>query len=210
MHSVKRHKVIVLGDSNVGKTSLIEKYCDDTCDVKINANKNTIGVDLKIKCKKINNEWHKMQIWDTAGQERFRSIISSFYNDVDGVILVYDVNNSKDTTLKSLKYWHDEVQKKNINEKVIQFLIVGNKCDKNYKYENIINNNDIINIIKNTDGTNVQHFITSSTDNINVEDVFNAMIHNLTVNGNVNNILDYVSVDIVRHKQNTFYTSRFC
>ena len=198
MQSLKRHKVIVLGDTGVGKTSIIKKYCCEPYNVDINSNKNTIGVDLKISCKLINGVWQKMQIWDTAGQERFRSIISAFYHDVNGVMLVYDINKNKEDSIESLKYWYGEVLKKNPENTNIQFMILCNKCDQNYPCGNIINNDDIRNITGNDDDSlhNVPVIITNTIDNTNINYVFDKLFDMLIENNNMDNIIDYISVDI--------------
>lgn len=199
MQSLKRHKIIVLGDSGVGKTSIIKKYCCEPYDADINTNKNTIGVDLKMSCKLIDGVWQKMQIWDTAGQERFRAVISAFYCNVDGVMLVYDVNGDKSESIKSLKYWYDEVLKKNSENKNIQFMILCNKCDQNYPCENIINNDDLKSITGNIDDSlhNIPVIITDTINNTNINYVFDKLLDMLIENGNnKSTMVDYISIDV--------------
>lgn len=81
-------KFLIVGDSGVGKTSLLMRYCED----KFNTDfLSTIGVDFKVK--KIETDTHliTLNIWDTAGQERFRNITKTFYKGAHGVILVYSI-----------------------------------------------------------------------------------------------------------------------
>jgi small GTP-binding protein len=188
----RQYKLIVLGDSNVGKTSLINKYCDEPC---YGITTNTIGVDLKVKCKYVNDECHKMRIWDTAGQERFHSIISSFYNNVDGALLMYDVNDEKEKSIASLKYWHDEVLRKNA-KKHVQIMIIGNKGDKHFSRENIITSGDIKFITQNVNDNiyNVPIVVTNTIDGVNIDYIFTTMLSILMLNNSSPG--EYISVDL--------------
>ena len=116
------YKIITLGDTNVGKTSLIMRYTIN----EFNTNSlNTIGMDSKIKDIEIDSKKIKIKIWDLAGQERFRSMHKYYYNKVDGIIFVYDI--TKKNTLKIIDSWIDEV-KENVKGD-ISFILVGNKTD---------------------------------------------------------------------------------
>ena len=93
-------KVLLIGDSGVGKSSLLLRFADDTyTDCYIS----TIGVDFKIKTVELDGETVKLQLWDTAGQERFKTITSNYYRGAHGFILVYDVTNEE--SFKNLKQW---------------------------------------------------------------------------------------------------------
>ena len=81
-------KLLLIGDSGVGKSSLLLRFSDDTYETNFNS---TIGVDFKIKTVDLDDKVVKLQIWDTAGQERFRTITSSYYRGAHGIIVVYDV-----------------------------------------------------------------------------------------------------------------------
>jgi hypothetical protein len=83
-------RICLVGDSNVGKTSLLNRYCDDQFKV---TQTNTIGVDFKVLALKFNDISIKLQIWDTAGQERFRSISVNYFKSAHGFIIVYDLTN---------------------------------------------------------------------------------------------------------------------
>jgi len=95
------YKIIVLGDANVGKSSIIERYCKNEFTYN---HRPTIGPEFYKKDIYKNGINITLNIWDTAGQERFRSLTSQYYRNADGVILVYDVNDEK--TADDLKIWH--------------------------------------------------------------------------------------------------------
>ena len=115
-------KVLLIGNSNVGKSSLFLKFVDDIWNDTFVP---TIGVDFKIKTFEIDSSKIKMQIWDTAGQERFKNIIASYYRGAHGILLLYDVTD-KDS-FKNLSNWLIEIEK-NSSKNVIKVLI-GNKSD---------------------------------------------------------------------------------
>ena len=85
-------KIILLGDSSVGKTSLLLRFCDGTFDAD---SISTIGIDRKCKYLKRDNKLIELYIWDTAGQERFRSIAKNSFKGADGILLIYDITKKK-------------------------------------------------------------------------------------------------------------------
>jgi Ras-related protein Rab-1A len=115
-------KLLLIGDSGVGKSSLLLRFSDDTYETNFNS---TIGVDFKIKTVDLDDKVVKLQIWDTAGQERFRTITSSYYRGAHGIIVVYDVTDTE--SFDNVKKWLQEIDK-NAGEGA-QKLLVGNKCD---------------------------------------------------------------------------------
>lgn len=116
-------KIILIGDSGVGKTSLMKRYTDD---VYVKDAASTIGVDFKIKTIMVNNKKVKLQIWDTAGQERFRAIVSHYYRGAHGIMLVFDMLNKE--SFEHLKDWMAELEKRDVS-KITQVKILGNKID---------------------------------------------------------------------------------
>ncbi|RWR91974.1 ras-related protein RABC2a [Cinnamomum micranthum f. kanehirae] len=117
-------KILVIGDSGVGKSSLLVSFISDA-----NAQLSpTIGVDFKIKLLTIGGKRLKLTIWDTAGQERFRTLTSSYYRGAQGIILVYDVTR-RETFTNLLDTWSKEVQIYSTSKDCIKML-VGNKVDK--------------------------------------------------------------------------------
>ena len=120
-------KILVLGDSSVGKTSLLLKYVDDYFP---NVYVTTIGVEYKTKKVKINDLNITLQIWDTAGQERFRSLAKSFMKGADGILFVYDITSKQ--SFDSIRNWIRQTEDVNSS---FQKIIVGNKIDLNNQRE---------------------------------------------------------------------------
>ena len=118
-------KILVLGDSAVGKTSLLLKYTDDYFPTVYVS---TIGVEYKTKIINIKGINIGLQIWDTAGQERFRSLAKSFMKGADGILFVYDITNKK--SFENIKHWIKQTE--DING-TFQKIIVGNKSDLDNK-----------------------------------------------------------------------------
>ncbi|CAG8572765.1 16035_t:CDS:2, partial [Acaulospora morrowiae] len=119
-------KILLIGNSNVGKSSLLLRFTDDTFlpHDEVSA---TIGVDFKVQDMIIDDKKYKLTIWDTAGQERFRTLTSTYYRGAHGVILVYDVSNRE--TFNELGNWFNELNTYCSNKNVVK-MIVGNKVDK--------------------------------------------------------------------------------
>ena len=115
-------KVLLLGDSGAGKSSLILRYTEETFNSKL---VNSIGVDFKMKKREIDGKVIKVQIWDTAGHERFRSITYSYYRGANAIIIVFDLSDKK--SFISITEWLKQIEK-HAKENVLKFL-VGNKSD---------------------------------------------------------------------------------
>jgi Ras-related protein Rab-1A len=122
------YKLLLIGDSGVGKSSLLQRFCEDTFSGDYLS---TIGVDFKLKTISLPGDNNvdprnvKLQIWDTAGQERFRTITSSYYRGAHGIIVVYDITDKESFT--NIKQWLQEIERyasENVNK-----LMVGNKSD---------------------------------------------------------------------------------
>eukprot|EP01002_Notosolenus_urceolatus_P011663 NODE_4033_length_848_cov_46.964956_g3342_i0.p1 GENE.NODE_4033_length_848_cov_46.964956_g3342_i0~~NODE_4033_length_848_cov_46.964956_g3342_i0.p1 ORF type:complete len:208 (-),score=52.29 NODE_4033_length_848_cov_46.964956_g3342_i0:99-722(-) len=115
-------KILLIGDSGVGKSCLLLRFADDTYTESYIS---TIGVDFKIKTIHLDGKTIKLQIWDTAGQDRFRTITSSYYRGAHGIIVCYDVTEME--SFNNVKTWLKEIEKYASED--VRKLLVGNKCD---------------------------------------------------------------------------------
>jgi small GTP-binding protein len=114
-------KIVLVGDSGVGKSSTLLRYADNQYDEKFNS---TIGVDFRIKTLQYKNKVVKHQIWDTAGQDRFRSITYSYYRGANIIILCFDTTDYR--TFQNIEFWINEVSRYAPDTKL---LLVGLKSD---------------------------------------------------------------------------------
>ena len=149
-----------MGDSGVGKTTIIGRYIDKFSDRE----KSTVGASFTNKIDTINDQQILFELWDTAGQERFRSLNNIFYQDASICIMVYDITNRK--TFESLKdYWYNSV-KENGNEGII-FHIAGNKIDL---FENeLVKKNEIKEYCK---SIGAEYSFISALENNFIDDLF--------------------------------------
>ncbi|XP_076114408.1 EF-hand calcium-binding domain-containing protein 4B-like isoform X6 [Mytilus galloprovincialis] len=115
-------KVVFVGDSGVGKSSFIHRFCNDNFNPTFSA---TIGVDFQVKSLNLGGQSIVLQLWDTAGQERFRSITKQYFRKADGVVIMYDVNS--EATYTNVRNWMESVQE-GVEEGTV-VLLVGNKTD---------------------------------------------------------------------------------
>ncbi|SHO77817.1 Rab family GTPase [Malassezia sympodialis ATCC 42132] len=115
-------KLLLIGDSGVGKSCLLLRFCDDAWTPSFIT---TIGIDFKIRTIEVDGKRIKLQIWDTAGQERFRTITTAYYRGSMGILLVFDVTDEK--SFQNIRNWYQDVQQ-HASEGACKIL-VGNKCD---------------------------------------------------------------------------------
>lgn len=115
-------KIVVIGDSAVGKSNLLSRFARDEFDLHSKA---TIGVEFQTQVVDIDGKEVKAQVWDTAGQERFRAVTSAYYRGAVGALIVYDI--SRKTTFESIKRWLDELNTH--CDTTVATMLVGNKCD---------------------------------------------------------------------------------
>jgi len=159
-------KFLILGESSVGKTSIIEKYVNNTFNENYLV---TIGMDIRYKRIEINNCDINIVINDTAGQERFRSMTKMVYKGADGILLGFDLTN-KDTFDK-VNYWIGQIEDNKNKDYPISLVLFGNKCDKK---EQIVVNDDDIESLKRQ--YNLEFFATSAKEGTNVQEAFEYLI----------------------------------
>ncbi|XP_028249377.1 ras-related protein Rab-19-like [Parambassis ranga] len=115
-------KIILIGDSNVGKTCVVQNFKSGNYAEK---QQNTIGVDFTVRTVDIEGKKVKIQVWDTAGQERFRTITQSYYRSAHGAMIAYDI--TRRSTFDSVSHWIKEVEQYGAANVVL--VLIGNKCD---------------------------------------------------------------------------------
>ncbi|XP_057312892.1 ras-related protein Rab-10-like [Hydractinia symbiolongicarpus] len=153
-------KLLLIGDSGVGKTCLLFRFSDDAFNTTFIS---TIGIDFKIKTVEVDGKKIKLQIWDTAGQERFHTITTSYYRGAMGIMLVYDITQEK--TFDNIAKWL-----RNIDEHAsegVERMILGNKCDMEDK--RMVNKEKGEGIAREH---GIRFYETSAKDNICVEEAF--------------------------------------
>ncbi|KAI8137557.1 P-loop containing nucleoside triphosphate hydrolase protein [Fennellomyces sp. T-0311] len=154
-------KLLLIGDSGVGKSCLLLRFADDTYTESYIS---TIGVDFKIRTIELEGKTVKLQIWDTAGQERFRTITSSYYRGAHGIIVVYDVTDQD--TFNNVKQWMQEIER--YAAEGVSKLLVGNKSDM----EKAVDSEQAKEL---ADSLNIPFLETSAKDSSNVEQAFLTM-----------------------------------
>jgi small GTP-binding protein len=115
-------KVILIGETNVGKTNILTRYCKDEFKSDSPA---TVGIEFSYKIVKKEEKTIKLQIWDTAGQEKFRAITNSFYMNSSAAFVVFDL--AKYSSFEKINHWISELKQYAGND--VEILVIGNKCD---------------------------------------------------------------------------------
>ncbi|KAK6141891.1 hypothetical protein DH2020_024369 [Rehmannia glutinosa] len=115
-------KIVVIGDSAVGKSNLLSRFARDEFD---HNSKATIGVEFQTQVVELDGKEVKAQVWDTASQERFRAVTSAYYRGAVGALIVYDI--TRKATFESVKRWLDELNTH--CDTTVAKMLVGNKCD---------------------------------------------------------------------------------
>ena len=165
-------KIIIIGDSNVGKTNILTKYLKNEFDPN---SKPTIGVEFATKQFSIKDNIIKTQIWDTAGQERYRTITSSFYTGAKGCLLVYDITRKE--SFENIDKWISDI--KSTSEENLSIILLGNKCDleaqRKVSKEEAEEKSQLY---------NMAFMETSALYGTNIERAFDELINNVYKNNN--------------------------
>ena len=162
-------KIMVLGESMVGKTSLITRYTDDKFGGRYLC---TVGIDFQKKKIEKNGKRVLLQIWDTAGQERFRNVTKNYFQASQGFVLAYDINSKE--SFEKVQYWVEEI-KSNAEEK-IKCILIGTKCDLDKRE------------VSEEEGQNLgqkygyKFLETSAKENININETFETLVSEIMDN----------------------------
>ena len=172
------YKILLIGESSVGKTSIILRYTENKFDSSGIA---TCGVDVKCKYVTYENIKIRLDIWDTAGQERFRGLAKNYFRGSNGFILVYDITNKK--SFEKLKGWmNDAKEKMEPNSKMI---VIGNKkdCQENREVD--------LDILEDfAEKNEVKTLEVSAKTNEGIDEIFNVMVQDLVKDNNLGILKD--------------------
>jgi small GTP-binding protein len=168
-------KIILVGDTNVGKTSLLQRKHNNIFNPAFTT---TLGVDFYYITVRKHNKDIKIYLWDTAGQEKFANLINVYFRDLDGGMVIYDITNRN--SFDNIEKWIEKISMFNKNN--VPIIIVGTKSD--LEKHRMIHKNEIVNIAK------PYNYITiecSSKENINIDETFDLII---------NKILEHKNIDL--------------
>ena len=154
-------KLILIGNSGVGKSSIIQRYMKQTFEESY---KCTIGVDFLMKTLEINNKTVKLQLWDTAGQEKYKSMVASYYRGANVALVVFDLTNH--SSFDSLPLWIENYYKNGPEQKNI--ILIGNKNDLVEERQVTKEEAELF-----SETNNMMYFETSAKEGDNIEYVFN-------------------------------------
>nr|XP_033810367.1 ras-related protein Rab-39B-like [Geotrypetes seraphini] len=162
-------RLILLGDSTVGKTSLVRRYTEGQFCSSVPS---TLGVEYYIRMLQVEPGVRvKLQIWDTAGQERYRSMTRSFYRNIIGILLVFDKTNRK--SFRHVENWYNEVYEYVFSSKVV-FMLVGHKSD--LEAESVVSRAEAEAMAA---SLGMAYFETSAQNNSNVDAAFEFLMQRI-------------------------------
>ena len=172
-----QYKLLFLGDTSVGKTSLLIRYTDNKFE---DGSVPTLGVDVRYKYVSLENKKIRLDIWDTAGQERFKNITKNYFRGANGIIFVCDVTNKE--TFDKLKSWLNDAQG-NVSPET-EMIVVGNKIDLKEKRQVKLE------LLKEFgEKHNIDVFETSAKTGEGVEEIFIELTKKLFKNKNIGIVL---------------------
>lgn len=160
-------KILIIGNSDVGKTSLIFRFADGSFSAQYVS---TVGIDFKNKIIVSNDKQIQLQIWDTAGQERFRSITTAYYRGAAGFVIVYDITN--EVSFKDVQEWVSLIESHSGPE--AKRILVGNMSDKEKERKVTRERGQEL-----ADQLGAEFIETSAKDNSNVEKVFQLLVESI-------------------------------
>ena len=191
-----KFKVVIVGDSSVGKTNLVKRFMNNTF---LKDSKATVGVEFMSKTFNVNKKIIKVELWDTAGQERYKAITAAYYKGAKGALIVYDVTNK--ISYDNVDKWCNELRIK--GSKNISIVMIGNKTDLK---DNIVVNSEMSKEKANL--LQVPVMETSALDASNVKEAFYLLIKEMYLsftnkdknNAKNDNINEGVSLEVKKEE----------
>ena len=157
-------RLMLIGDSNVGKTSIIKRYCNNQFSPSYIS---TVGIDFETKYLRLNGKIINLQIWDTAGQERYKVLAKNYYKNSDGFIIVYDITDKK--SLNNVANWITQI--KDSASENVKCVLLGNKCDlEELRQVDINQGKDLAN------NYHLKFYETSAQKGNNIQKVFTDLV----------------------------------
>ncbi len=157
-------RLMLIGDSNVGKTSIIKRYCKNQFSPSYIS---TVGIDFETKYLRLNGKIINLQIWDTAGQERYKVLAKNYYKNSDGFIIVYDITDKK--SFNNVANWITQI--KDSASENVKCVLLGNKCDlEELRQVDINQGKDLAN------NYHLKFYETSAQKGNNIQKVFTDLV----------------------------------
>ena len=162
-------KIVVIGESGVGKTSITRRVCDGVFEPNFTP---TVGVEFKTIEREYNGQLVKLQLWDTAGQERFRSISKAYFRNAVGALVVFDITNHQ--SFENVSSWIQDFEV--LGCPGAEMLLVGNKTD--LEEDRTVSEQEIQHFAS---SHNIDYLQTSSYDGHNIEETFIRLMNNIMI-----------------------------
>ncbi|KAL7716046.1 Rab family GTPase [Entamoeba marina] len=176
MNTFSLLKIGVVGDSSVGKTSIVSRFLFQSFELK---HVSTVGADFYMKNFFISDKTKlKLHIWDTSGVDKYHNLVPSYLHGIDVCLFVFDITNPE--SFHSISYWHEKIVSKNTNEKVVCYL-VGNKIDLTNDHSLLSHQVRIFGKEK-----NMKVFYASALSNENVDNMFKLIVNDFATKEKVN------------------------
>lgn len=187
---VKEFKIITLGDSGVGKTSIIKRFCENRFD---DNNQSTIGISFANKEIIVNKKDKiKLKLIDTCGQEKYRALSTVYFKNTDIVLFIFSMNDQE--SFDTIKYWMELFKNNNNKEEDIPKYLVGTKDD----LEKIVGQSKIDEFSKNN---NIPFISTSAKKNNNINELFEQIGKQLYLNFNIKGNIRQTTIKINSKKK---------
>lgn len=162
------YKILMVGNSGVGKTAFVTQYCDGKFD---SAFISTVGIDFRVKTLHRNNKTIKLQVWDTAGQERYQAITTAYYHGAMGFVIMFDLTDEE--SFHAVRSWATQIRELSLESAVL--VLVGNKNDISPRKVSTEQINQL------STQLNIQYFETSAKTNFQVKETIEYIVDQISL-----------------------------